>query len=143
MDLVDAVVNVMPAVVLPVRQVRPIGPKKTWKLLAEYAVARGGDISKMSASDVIYEGGPTVGGFLMTHYLTKCVAPLMKARGIDQVVAADANTKKSRVARPKKSAGGTQVSSEEPLEGLPPSKKRKVCTPKSVIVVDVGEVDKV
>lgn len=61
------------------KKTKVYGVRKQWKLLCEYSLARDGDQTKMSLDDTLYESGPTIGEFLMRHYLSKCVAPMIKA----------------------------------------------------------------
>lgn len=57
---------------------KPFGARKQWKLLSEYAVARDGDPAKMHAGDILHENGPSVGEFLIRHYVSRCVMPAIK-----------------------------------------------------------------
>lgn len=60
------------------KNIKPVGLRKQWKILSEYALARNGDPSKMSCADVLYENGPSVGEFLIAHYVARCVSPMLK-----------------------------------------------------------------
>lgn len=55
------------------------GVRKQWKFLCEYALSNDGDVSKILPDHPLYEGGPTVSQFLLQHYLTRCIAPAIKA----------------------------------------------------------------
>lgn len=59
-------------------QKKPVSVRKQWKLLAEYALAREGKPEKMACDDTLYEDGPTVGSFLINHYVSRCISPAMK-----------------------------------------------------------------
>lgn len=60
------------------KNLKPFGARRQWKLLSEYAVARNGDPTKMNAGDIFYENGPSVGEFLIRHYVSRCVIPAIK-----------------------------------------------------------------
>lgn len=60
------------------RKAKKYGIRKQWKMLCEYATERNGDITNMKTSDNLYEGGPTIGDFLLQHYLSKCIAPALR-----------------------------------------------------------------
>lgn len=72
-------------------QKKPFGIRKQWKLLAEYALARDGKPENMSCSDTLYEDGPTVGNFLVNHYVSRCIAPALKAAAAQAEKAAAAD----------------------------------------------------
>lgn len=57
-----------------------LGARKQWKMLCEYATQKNGDVSQMCLDDHLYPEGPTIGKFLLDHYVTKCVTPSLSAR---------------------------------------------------------------
>lgn len=67
-----------------------LGARKQWKLLSEYAVSKNGDIETMKLDDLLYPGGPTIGKFLLTHYVAKCVSPALSSKKEQPSVVADA-----------------------------------------------------
>lgn len=71
---------------------KPPSYRKQWKLLCEYAVARHGKPDAMNLSDTVYEHGPTVGDFLLTHFLTRVVMPLLKPVPVEEPVPEENNT---------------------------------------------------
>lgn len=76
---------------------KPLGARKQWKLLAEYAVVHNGDPKRMNAGDILHENGPSIGEFLIAHYVSRCVVPAIKSKATTKQLNLDDETADSPV----------------------------------------------
>ncbi len=104
------------------RKTKKYGIRKQWKMLCEYATERNGDITNMKTGDYLYEGGPTIGDFLLQHYLSKCIAPAMRR-------AATAATEAPKPPEPTPNTDANEAAEKRPAvdeaSTAPPKKRSK------------------
>lgn len=117
------------------RKPKKYGIRKQWKMLCEYATERNGEIANMKIDDVLYEGGPTVGEFLLQHYLNKCIAPAL--RRVAAKAATEQGAEAAAAPAPAEEPVAATAQEKRPADALAPPPKKRVKAKKEPVQVTI------